>query len=144
GLAVEPFDREPLGATTFDVLDERLERDAQPVILGITERHERAAAALDEQRGLAAEEDDVCARNSRSPCSRSARPRERGTVGLRRVGGREDERLRLVALTRPQLAQALDRAGQRELRAAKSFDEVAAPAHAERLERAQLAIDRAV
>src|SRR6185503_15468917 len=40
-----------------------------------------------------------------------------------------------------QLAEPLDRAGQRELRAAESLDEVAAPAGADGLERPELAVD---
>ena len=67
-----------------------------------------------------------------------------GAVRLRRVGGGEHERLRLVVLPRPQLPQPLDSSAERELRAAEPFDEVAAPARAERLERPQLAVDRAV
>ena len=76
--------------------------------------------------------------------SRPLRPRQRGAVGLRRVGGGEHERLRLLPVPRPQLAQALDRAAERELRAAEALDEVAAAARAERLERTQLGVDRAV
>src|SRR5207302_535398 len=56
----------------------------------------------------------------------------------------EDERLRLVALARPELAQPLDRSAESELGAAESFDEVAATARSERLERLQLAVHRAV
>ena len=71
------------------------------------------------------------------------RPRQRGAVGLRRVGGGEHERVGVVPAL-AQLAQPLDRAAERELRAAEPLDEVAAPAEAERLERAQLGVDRAV
>ena len=122
----------------------RRQRLSQPALLRLAQRDERAAAALDEERRLAAEQDDV--RPGHPGCSGSGplRPRQRGAVGLGRVGGREHERLRLLAVLRPQLAQALDRAAERELRAAEAFDEVAAPAEAERLQRAQLAVDRAV
>src|SRR4029079_12034358 len=51
------------------------------------------------------------------------------------IGGREDDRRRL--LVGALRAQALDRAGERELRGAEALDEVAAPAHAERLELAE-------
>ena len=63
---------------------------------------------------------------------------------MRGIRGRQDERLLLFILTRPQLAQPLDRARQRELGAAESFDEVTAAANAERLERAELAVHGAV
>src|SRR6266511_3563422 len=58
-LAVEAFDREPLRAALLHMVDERRKRDAQPTLFRIAQRHERAAAALDEQRGLSAEQDDV-------------------------------------------------------------------------------------
>ena len=72
------------------------------------------------------------------------RPRQSGAVRLRRVRRRQHERLGFLVLTRAKLSQSLDRAGQCELRAAEPFDEVAAAADAERLERAQLTVDRAV
>src|SRR5207249_10226634 len=59
-------------------------------------------------------------------------------------GGREDERLRLLTLAGTQLAQPLDRAAESELRAAEPFDEVAAPARTERLQRTQLAVHGSV
>ena len=124
--------------------DERRERRAEPRLVGIAQRHESAAAALDEQRGLAAEQDDLRPRDPRGAALRALRPRQRCAVGLRGIGGGEDERLRLLPVPRAQLAQPLDRPGQRELRAAEPLDEVAAAADAERLERAQLAVDGAV
>ena len=144
GVAVEALDREPLRAAAPHVVDERGERRTQPGLVRLAQRHERAPAALDEQRCLSAEQDDVRARDARRARARALRPRNRGSVRLRRIGRGEHERLRLVALARAQLAQALDRAGQRELRAAEPFDEVAAAADAERLEVAQLAVDGAV
>ena len=63
---------------------------------------------------------------------------------MRRIGGSEHERFRLVAFARPQLPQPFDAAGQRELRAPEPLDEVAAAADAERLQRTQLPIDGAV
>ena len=76
------------------------------------------------------------------PRTGAARPRQRRAVRLGGVGGGEHERVVLVAGA--ELAQPLDRAGERELRAAEALDEVAAPAGADRLERAQLAVDGAV
>ena len=116
----------------------------QPLLLGLAQRNERTAAALDVERRLAAEQDDVRARDSRGPRAGPLRPRQRGAVGLRRVGRREHERLLGLAVLRLQLPQPLDRAAEGELRAAEPLDEVAAAAEAERLERLQLAVDRAV
>ena len=56
----------------------------------------------------------------------SAGPGQRGTVGLRRIAGREDERRGVLEVALG--AQALDRARQRELGAAQALDEVAATA----------------
>ena len=110
----------------------------------IAQRDERAAAALDEQGRPAAEQDDIGAGDASRACARPLRPRQDGSVRLRRIGGGEHERLVLVVLARPQLPEALDRAAERELGAAETLDEVAAPAETERLERLQLAVDRAV
>src|SRR5262249_56200535 len=55
GLAVEALDREPLRAAVLHVLDERGERGAQPLVLGLAQRDERPPTALHEQRRLAAE-----------------------------------------------------------------------------------------
>ena len=126
------------------MLDERRERRPQPRLVRVAQRDERAAAALDEERRLAAQQHDVRARNARRTRSGPPRPRQRRPVRLCRIRRREDQRLRLLVLTRTQLPQPLDGAGQRELRAAEAFDEVAAPAGAERLERAQLAVDGTV
>jgi signal transduction histidine kinase len=143
-LAVEALDREPLGASALHVGDEGGERDAQPLLLRLTQRNERAAAALDEERRLAAEQDDVRAGDARRPSACALRPRQRRAVRLRRIGGGEHERLRLAAFARPQLAQPLHRPAERELGAAEALDEVAAPARPERLERTQLLVDGAV
>ena len=118
--------------------------DAQPFLVGLAKRDKRAAAALDEEHGLAAKQDDVRTGDTRGATVRALRPRDCSAVRLRRVGGCEHERLRLVAVARTKLAQPLDRAAERELRAAEPFDEVAATAGAERLERAQLGVHRAV
>ena len=82
--------------------------------------------------------------DARRACARPLRPREHRAVGLRRIGGGQDERLLLLVLARPELAQPLDRAAERELRAAEPLDEVAAAAEPQRLERLQLAVDGAV
>ena len=135
GLPVEALDREAgLAAAALHVRDERLERRSQPRLVGLAQRHERAAAALDEERGLAAEQDDVRAGDAGRARSGALRPRQRRAVGLGRVGGGEHERLLVVALAAAQLAEPLDRAGERELRPAEALDEVAAAADADRLE----------
>src|SRR5438477_12218046 len=95
-LAVETLDCESLHARPADVVDQRGESFAEPVILGIAQRHERAAAALDEQRRLAAEEHHARARDPRGPRARTLGPRKRCAVRLRRVGRGEDQRLRLL------------------------------------------------
>ena len=112
---------------------------SQP-LLGIAQRNERAAAALDEERRLAAEHDDVRAGDPRRPRAGALRPWQRSAVGLGGVGGGEHERRLLFGL----LAQALDGAGERELRPAEALDEVAATADAERLQLAKLSVDRRV
>ena len=126
------------------MLDQGRERRPEPALFGIAKRDERAAAALDEQRRFAAEQHDPCARDPGGPRSRPLRPRQRRAVRLCGIGGGEHERVGLVAFPRPQLAQPLDRAAKRKLRAAEAFDEVAAPAEAENLERLQLPVDGAV
>src|SRR6266545_4976059 len=117
---------------------------AQPRLVGLAQRHERAAAALDEERRLAAEQHHVRACNARGARAGALRPRQCRAVRLRRIRGGQHERLRFVSLARTQLAQALDRAGRRKLRAAEALDEVAAAADAQRLEVAQLAVHSAV
>ena len=122
--------------------DERLDRRAKPELVGIAQRDERSAAALDEERRLAAEEDDLGAGDAGGAGARSLRPGQRRAVGLRRIGGREHERLGLVVGS--QLSEPLDRAGERELGAAEPLDEVAATADADRLQILELAVDGAV
>src|SRR5207247_9323896 len=82
--------------------------------------------------------------HARRARSRTPRPRQGRTVGLRGIGGGEHEALGLLVLDRTQLPQSLDGARERELCAAEAFDEVAAAADAERLERLQLSVDHAV
>ena len=62
--------------------------------LGLAQRHERAAAALDVKRGLAVEQDDPRARNPRRPRAGTPRPRHRRAVRLRGIRGGEHERVR--------------------------------------------------
>ena len=116
---------------------ERRQRLPEPAVLGLAERQERPAAALDEERGLAVEDDDVRPGNPRGARGRPLRPRERGPVRMHGVCCGEDERAAGAA----PVAQALDRAGQGELRAPEPLDEVAAAADAERLELAELPVD---
>ena len=118
------------------------ERRPQPGLVGLAQRHERAAAALDVEGCRAAEQDDVRTGDAGRPSARAPRPRQRCAVRLGRVGRREHERV--VVGVGAQLAQPLDGAGERELRPAEPFDEVAATTGADRLERPQLAVDGAV
>src|SRR5207244_8114028 len=116
---------------------------AQPGLAGVAQRDERAAAALHVQHGRAAEQDHVGAGDARGARPGASRPGQRGTVRLGRIGGGEHERVRLLRRL-AQLAQAFHAAAEGELRAAEALDEVAAPAEAERLERAELRVDGAV
>ena len=81
-------------------------------------------------------------RHARGASGRTPRPGKHAAVGLRRLGGGEHECVALVRV--PQLPEPLDRARERELRAAEPLDEVAAPAGADVLERAKLPVDGAV
>src|SRR6266545_1757019 len=103
------------------------------------ERHQLRLA-----RGLAAEEDDLGTGDAGRAAPSKLGPRQPGAVGLRRVGRSDHERLGLLALLGPKLAEPLDGAAERELRAAETFDEVATPAETEGLERLQLSVDRAI
>src|SRR5205823_729116 len=116
----------------------------QPAFVRVAERDQRAPPALDEQGGLAAEQNDPGAGDAGGSRPRSLRPRQRGPVGLCRVSSRENEHVRLIAFARSELAQPFDCAAECELGAAEALDKVAAPAEAERLERLQLAVNRRV
>ena len=126
------------------MLDQGGEGGPEPALFRVAKRDERAAAALDEERGLTAEQDDFRTRDPGGPRPRPFRPRQRRAVRLCGIGGGEHEHVGLVALARTQFAEPLDRAAEGELGAPEALDEVAAPAEAERLERFQLAIDGAV
>ena len=143
-LAVEALDREALPALRLHVLDEGRECGPQPLLVGLAERDDRAPTALDEERCLAAEEDDVRACDAGSPAAGRLRPGQRGSVRLCGIGRGEHERIRLLALLGAELTEPLDRAAERELGSAETLDEVAAPREPERLERLQLAVDGAV
>src|SRR6266550_1765412 len=117
------------------MLDEGRERGPQQLLVRHSERDDRAAATLDEERGLASEQDDVCARDAGSPTAGQLRPGQRRSVRLRWIGRSEHERVRLLSLLRTQLTQPLDRATERELGSAEALDEIAAPREPERLER---------
>src|SRR5918996_1658380 len=135
-LAVEALHRQAPHARAAGMGDEGLESRPQPGLLGLAQRDERAAAALDEKRRLAAEQDDLGAGHAGGPRSRALRPGEGCAVRLRGIGGGEHER---ALLLRP-LAEALHRAGEGELGAAEPLDEIAAPADPERLHPAELAV----
>ena len=111
GSGVEALDCESLHPAPSHVLDERGERGPKPCLVRLAQRYERTSAPLDEQRRLAAEQDDVRACDARRPRAGTLRPRQGGTVGLGGIGRREDEGLRLLSFFLSQLAQALDRAG---------------------------------
>ena len=123
--------------------DERVDRGTKPRRIGVAQRRERPAAALDVEHRLAAEQHDERTGDTRGPRTGALRPRKRCAVRLRRIGGGEHERVGVLG-TLAQIAQPLDRAAERELRAAETLDEVAAPAQPERLERTQLCVHRAV
>ncbi len=122
--------------------DERGERRAQPLGVRVAQRHERASAPLDEQHGLAVEQDDVRSGDAGSTGSRTPGPGECGAVRLRGIGGGEHERPHTGVGA--QLAQPLDRARQGELGAPEALHEVAAPTAADRLQSAKLAVDGSV
>ena len=110
-LAVEALDRKPSDAALPDVPDERFQGRAQPPLLRLAQRDERTAAALDEERGLSAEQNDVSAGDARRASPGPPRPGKRGAVGLGRIGGGEDERVVvLVAVAAPAAARPLRRA----------------------------------
>ena len=78
---------------------------------------------------------------ARAGAARRLGPLQRRAVGLRGVGGGEhDRRRRVVVALR---AQPLDRARERELRAAEALDEVAAAGDADRLQRRQRVVEGA-
>src|SRR5207249_5500028 len=101
------------------------------------------AAALDIEDRLGIERDDEGAGHARRAAARLAlapRPWQRGAVCIGRIGGGEHERA--AGLVGSQAAQPLDRAREREPRAAEPLDEVAPPRRAERLQVRELAIER--
>jgi hypothetical protein len=58
-----------------------------------------------------------------------------------RRGEHERRSLEIASVSRPKLAQTFDGTRKRELRASETFDEVSAPAHAERLQHSKLRVD---
>ena len=72
---------------------ERGEGRPQPLLLGLAERDERAAAALDVERGRTAEQHDMRARNSGGARAGTPGPRQRSAVRLGGIGRREHERV---------------------------------------------------
>ena len=140
--AVEPLHGQALGMALTHPIREGLERRTQPVLVGLAQGHERAAAALDVERRHAAEQDDVSAGDAGRPRTRPSRPRQRRAVGLSGICRGEHERI--VLDPTPELPQPFHRTGERELRPAEPFHEVSTPTGAKGLERAQLAVDGAV
>ena len=140
GDPVEALDRKPLRAPRPHVRDERSEGRPKPIGIRLAQRNERATSALDEQRRLAVEEHDPRAGDASRARTGATRPRQGGSIGLRRVGRSQNERQGLIGV----LAQALDRSRQRELRSSKAFDEIPAPAHAQGLEVSQLPVHRRI
>src|SRR4029077_15652507 len=71
GLAVEALDRQALDPRRLCLPHQRRQRSAELSPRGPTERHERPAAALHEERRLAADQHDVRSRYARGPRARS-------------------------------------------------------------------------
>ena len=120
--------------TTFSraAVGELGDRLDQLLALELDQADDALAAALDVDDRVAVAQQHVGARGARRPPALGPlRPRQRRAVGLRRVGGGEQQ---VVVLAMRQAAQALDRAGERELGAAEPLDEVAAARGAEHLE----------
>src|SRR5262249_1987901 len=128
GLAVEPLDREPLPARAPRVLDERCQSGTQPCLGWIEQREQRPPATLHKEGRLAAQEAAVGAGDGGGWPVCPLRPRQRGAVRLRGIRGSEHERSRLHVVARPELAQPLDRATERELGPAEPLDEVSTAA----------------
>ena len=123
---VDPAELDPLQTSVLDQGRERVHPGD-----GIrTEREEGAGAALQVRGRRAVREHDVRACLARRPAL-ARRPGERGTVGLRGVGGREDQRPgRFVAIGLARVterSQAFHGAGVCELGTAQAGDEVPAP-----------------
>ncbi len=140
-LAVDALERELAHAAAADGVHERLERRARCA----RRPRRRAPAGPCRRARRRARARRRRARRRRRPGGPAGarvalRPAQRGAVGLRGVGGGEHERRRLVVVALR--AQALDRARERELRAAEALDEVAAARDADRLERGELVVER--
>src|SRR5207244_3624350 len=126
GLAVDALEAELAAAVGGDEGGERLEAGPHARVVGFGQYEDAAATALDVEDGLAAGEHDVGAGSALGALrlALALGPRQRGAVGLGRVGRGEHDRRRLLLVALG--AQPLDGAGQRELRAAEALDEVAA------------------
>ena len=153
GLAVDLLDQPaapPLGARCAmrDQLARQRAADLRALRLIIRQRDEQLAiAAADPRREPAIDEHHARARPIAWPprvslCNRRVRPGHQRAVRIRRIGGRERDRDRLLAFLAC-IAQQIDRAGLRELRRAQAGHEVAAPDAAGFLEPAQHRIHRA-
>src|SRR5215211_2324803 len=142
-LAIDALEAELAAAVGRDERGERLEARAHARVVGFGEDEDPAAAALDVEDGLTAGEDHVRAGGALRALGLAVAlgPRQRRAIRLGGIGRGQDHRRRLVlGLLR---AQTLDGARQRELRAAEAFDEVAAAADSEGLERAEGVVQEA-
>ena len=143
-LAVEALDAEARDPAALHGLGERLERRHQPLGVGLAQRQQAPAAALDVEHGLGVECDHVGARHAGGPPRLLLRRfASRPAQGCpERVGGvRGREHLRARRLVGAHGPQPLDGGRQRELGAAQALDEIAAPRRAERLQVGQLAVE---
>ena len=99
-------------------------------------------ATAHHRRDRPVHEDDVGARRPREARVLALRPGERRAVGVRGVGGGENDGLRLVGIGLAERAQPVERAGVRELQAAEAGHEVAAADAAGLFEGLQHRVDR--
>ena len=117
-IAVNALDPDAPHAAGAHVAGERLERRPQPRVVVLDKRQQALARALEVHDRLGVDEHYLRAGHAlgspRIGLTGPLGPRQRGAVELRRVDGGEHER-RFLALD-PLRAQALDRAGQGELR----------------------------
>ena len=144
-LAVDALDADAARQALARGGDQRRERRLHRRVVGRDERQQRAAAALQEQHRPAVDQHDV----RRRRCARRGRGRARATASAAPYG------LAGSAAASTSVSGSCGSGSRRsrsrssgarhgELRAAEALDEVAAPRGADRLQRAELAVDRAV
>ena len=139
-LAVEFLDRQLRQLARRDRIGEGAHRRRQLLArIELGRRRRPRPPRSTKTTGLAVAQQQVGAGSAgRAAAALEFRPGQRGTVGVGRIGRREDQ---VGAVGFGQRAQALDRAGQRELGAAEALDEVAAASGAEQLEVAELRVE---